>query len=173
MVSMIIFPSLGKAIRDKSLVLYLSFEEGKGDKTEDKSETGVTGSLKNDVKWTKDGKYGNALSFAGADQHVEVPDVPQLDITKEITMEAWIYPLEVQGDSSLYGRRNSANTGADIACNGRREKSKHGFTSVLGMERGISRLLLPKQMNGTMSPGFMMVKRFVNTWTMNSIPNSH
>ncbi len=111
MVSMIIFPSLGEAIKDKSLVLYLSFEENKGDKTEDQSESGLTGSLKNNVKWTKDGQYGNALSFAGADQYVEVPDVPELDITKEITMEAWIYPIEVQGDSSLYGRRNSANQG--------------------------------------------------------------
>ncbi|MBM3237270.1 LamG domain-containing protein [Candidatus Poribacteria bacterium] len=111
MVSMIMFPLLGEAINDNSLVLYLSFEENQGDKTKDQSETGTTGSLKNDVKWTKDGKYGNALSFAGANQYVEVPNVPQLDITKEITMEAWIYPIEVQGDSSLYGRRNSANQG--------------------------------------------------------------
>lgn len=111
MVSIIMFPSLGEAIKDKSLVLYLPFEENQGDKTKDQSESGLVGSLKNDVKWTKDGKYGNALSFAGANQYVEVPNVPQLDITKEITMEAWIYPIEVQGDSSLYGRRNSANTG--------------------------------------------------------------
>ena len=111
MVSIIMFPSLGKAINDKSLVLYLSFEENQGDKTKDQSETGATGTLNNNVKWTKDGKYGNALSFAGSDQYVEVPDIPQLDITKEITMEAWVYPIEVQADSSLYGRRDSANTG--------------------------------------------------------------
>ena len=69
-VSMIMFPLLGEAINDKSLVLYLSFEENQGDKTKDQSETGATGSLKNNVKLTKDGKYGNALSFAGANQYV-------------------------------------------------------------------------------------------------------
>jgi len=111
MVSLFMLPYTGKAIDDKSLVLYLSFEEGKGDTTKDQSGNSFTGSLKNGVKWTKDGKFGNAISFEGANQYVEVPNVPQLDITKEITMEAWIYPVEVQGDSSLYGRRNSANTG--------------------------------------------------------------
>jgi len=37
-----------------------------------------------------DGKYGYALNFDGVDDYVEVPDSDSLDITDEITLEAWV-----------------------------------------------------------------------------------
>lgn len=99
------------AIKDPSLVLYFSFDEGVGDKATDKSGNNHVGALKNGVKWTKDGKQGGALQFDGIDDQVEVPVSPKLDIKKEITLEAWIFPDSAPGDSNLFGRRTAGNTG--------------------------------------------------------------
>lgn len=106
------FASIGDAInKDPALVLYLPFDEGKGDKTVDQSGNKIEGALKNGVEWTKDGKIGNAVSFKGAIAHIEFPEVKVLDITNEITLEGWIFPIAVQGDSNLFGRRTPANQG--------------------------------------------------------------
>ena len=94
---------------DPDLVLYLPFEEGKGDKTVDQSGNKIEGII-NGAEWTNDGKIGKALSFAGF-AHVEFPELPVLDITDAITIEGWILPENVQGDSNLFGRRNAANQG--------------------------------------------------------------
>ena len=40
------------------------------------------------------GKIGDAFSFDGADDYVEAPDSSSLDITTEVTIEAWINPAE-------------------------------------------------------------------------------
>ena len=42
---------------------------------------------------------------------VQVPASDELDITKSITMAAWIFPLEDQNDSNVMGRRTAANKG--------------------------------------------------------------
>ena len=94
---------------DPALVLYLPFEEGQGNTTLDQSGSGLEGQI-NGAEWTRDGRVGNALTFQGA-ANVEVPEVPELDITEGITLQAWVFPLAVQGDSNLFGRRNAANQG--------------------------------------------------------------
>jgi len=38
---------------------------------------------------------GRAMSFDGVDDYVSVPDSDSLDITEEITIEAWVYPTNV------------------------------------------------------------------------------
>jgi hypothetical protein len=53
-------------------------------------ETGVNDGTIYGAAWTT-GRYGNALSFDG-DDYVEVPYNPSLDITDQITLEAWIKP---------------------------------------------------------------------------------
>ncbi|PKP54297.1 MAG: hypothetical protein CVT90_01995, partial [Candidatus Altiarchaeales archaeon HGW-Altiarchaeales-3] len=75
---------------DEGLVAYWSFDEGKGNVLHDLSGKGNDGTIY-EAKWV-DGKYGKALSFDGKDDYVEVPDDDGLDITDEITIEAWINP---------------------------------------------------------------------------------
>lgn len=110
LVLIMMFSTTSKAIEDETLVLYLPFEEGKGEITKDQSQTGLEGSLNNGVKWTEEGKVGNALVFE-RDGYVEIPASDVLNIVNEITMEAWILPDGVQADSDLYGRRTSGNVG--------------------------------------------------------------
>tara|TARA_B100000749_G_scaffold226326_1_gene181870 strand:- start:111 stop:884 length:774 start_codon:yes stop_codon:yes gene_type:complete len=94
----LVLPFVGKAIQgDDSLKLYLPFEEGKGKVAKDKSGNGNDGTLEGETKWI-DGKYGKAISLNGKDSGVTVPDSDSLDTPDEITVEAWIYPLNVNVD---------------------------------------------------------------------------
>lgn len=98
------------ALDDAHLVLYVPFEEGSGAVVKDLSPTKAEGKIVGDVKWTKTGKFGGAAIFGGS-AHVEFPENPALDITKQITMTGWILPIDAPADTSLWGRRTSANRG--------------------------------------------------------------
>lgn len=92
-VSLSIIATVGEAVRDADIVLYLPFDEGKGDTTKDQSDYDNDGILHN-VEWTK-GKYGSSVEFSGeAGGWVEVPDASSLDITEQITLMAWVYPTQ-------------------------------------------------------------------------------
>ena len=83
--------SLSEAIEDDSLVLYMPFEEGSGDATQDLSGKGNHGTLMNGVEWIADGKVGKALSFDGTDDYVSIgAQLNSLDKPK--TYEMWIRP---------------------------------------------------------------------------------
>jgi hypothetical protein len=47
--------------------------------------------------WTSSGRYGKALMFNGSSNWVTVPDVPTLDLTTGMTLEAWVYPTTSSG----------------------------------------------------------------------------
>ena len=97
------------AIDDDSLVLYCPFDEGNGDTVTD-MKSGLVGII-NGPQWTNDGKLNSALEFVNTTDNVEFADEDVLDIIGEITMEAWVFPSEVQADSGIMGRRSAANVG--------------------------------------------------------------
>jgi len=74
----------------RGLVAYWSFDEGSGNIAYDASGNGNHGTLINGPKWTQ-GKIGGALSFDGVNDYVDCGNNPSLDITDEITVEAWVY----------------------------------------------------------------------------------
>jgi len=73
----------------RGLVAYWSFDEGTGNTAYDASGNGNNGTLTNGPKWTK-GKSGSALSFDGSNDYVDCGSDESLDITDEITIEAWV-----------------------------------------------------------------------------------
>ena len=77
------------ALLDDKVVLYLPFDEGKGQVAKDLSKFGNDGEIRN-AKWV-DGKYGFGLEFNGKDAEVRVPDSKSFDLT-EITLEVWYNP---------------------------------------------------------------------------------
>ena len=87
------FSTIGDAVREDELALYLSFDEAKGDTAKDKSEHGNDGTI-HKGKRVK-GKIGQAVELSGeAGGWIEVPDSDSLDITDEITLMCWVYPTE-------------------------------------------------------------------------------
>ena len=69
------------------------FDTGSGTIAYDSSGRDNHGNLYYGPQWTP-GINGTSLIYDGIDDYVEVPDNPSLDIIDEITMEAWMKPLE-------------------------------------------------------------------------------
>ena len=77
------------------LVAAYGFEEGSGSSVSDASGNGNTGTIVG-AAWT-DGKFGKALSFSGTSCLVTINDSASLDLTSEMTLEAWVYPMALGG----------------------------------------------------------------------------
>ncbi len=73
---------------DKSLVLYLPFDEGAGNVTKDASSYGNDGSIVGDAAWVE-GYKGTALEFVTG-SHVTIPEIPEYDISAEVSLMAWV-----------------------------------------------------------------------------------
>ncbi len=75
---------------DKSLVLYLSFDEGKGGEAADGSVHGHDGELIEGPSWV-DGQFGKALEFDGTKgQHVMVPINDTLQLLEQFSIAFWV-----------------------------------------------------------------------------------
>ena len=70
-------------------MMNMPFDEGTGDTANDSSAYGNNGTLISNPVWTT-GQVGTALQFDGNDTYVEVSDDYSMDITDEITLEAWV-----------------------------------------------------------------------------------
>jgi hypothetical protein len=68
-----------------------SFDEGTGSTVSDVTGDGHTATIE-DGEWTTHGKYGSAINFDGhgGDRCVSVPDSPELRLSEEFTLEAWV-----------------------------------------------------------------------------------
>ena len=90
MLFIVISPSHA-ALDDKSLVLYLSFDEGNGNTAKDSSQYGHDGELFKSPSWV-DGQFGGkALEFDGAKgQYVMVPINDTLQLREQFTIAFWV-----------------------------------------------------------------------------------
>lgn len=75
------------------LVAEWTFEEGKGEVAADASGNNNDGALRNNPEWVEDG-IGTALKFDGVDDYVDCGATETLEIKKQISLEAWVYPIE-------------------------------------------------------------------------------
>ncbi len=87
------------------------FDEGTGQKAHDESFNnndgwlgGTSASEASDPTWVA-GKFGGALSFDGSNDYVQAPDASNLDITSDITLQAWINPITTLPDESVLVRK--------------------------------------------------------------------
>ncbi|MFT3863371.1 MAG: LamG domain-containing protein [Solirubrobacterales bacterium] len=68
-----------------------SFDEGEGTTVEDVTGDGHTATIEG-AEWTEHGRYGGAMRFDGEGAVLSVPDSPELDLTEQFTLEAWVRP---------------------------------------------------------------------------------
>ncbi len=73
------------------LVAAYNFDEGTGSSTNDASGNTNTGTLLN-AFWSSSGKNGKAILFNGTSSRIDVNDCNSLDLTTNITLEAWVKP---------------------------------------------------------------------------------
>ncbi|MCK4553039.1 LamG domain-containing protein [Candidatus Pacearchaeota archaeon] len=76
------------------LVLYVSLNETSGDTAADSSGEGNDGTLNGYSRplWNSSGKIGGGYEFDG-DDYVEVSDDSSLNISSQLTLEAWVYTV--------------------------------------------------------------------------------
>jgi hypothetical protein len=72
------------------LIGFWKLDEGSGDIVYDSSIHGNDGTVYG-ATWTTNCHSNSCLSFDGMDDYVEVPDSNSLDITQNLTIEAWVY----------------------------------------------------------------------------------
>ena len=76
---------------DKSLVLYLSFDEGNGKTAKDGSQHGNDGELIADPEWVDGQHGGKALEFDGTkSQYVKVPINDVLQLREKFSIAFWV-----------------------------------------------------------------------------------
>jgi hypothetical protein len=69
---------------------YWSFDQSGGTSVADLSGNENNGTLINGPVWSA-GKFGYGLSFNGVDQYIEIAHSDSLNMTKELTLTAWIH----------------------------------------------------------------------------------
>jgi len=97
--------SIAYAVED-GLVAYWPFNEGAGKTAADVTGNGHDGKFEGAPKWV-DGKFGTALEFDGAGDHVVVADDDALDLTENITLMAWFSPNDVLTSRRLMVKNDS------------------------------------------------------------------
>ena len=75
----------------EGLVAEWTFEEGEGEVVRDTSDNNHNGTLHSGPQWVKEG-IGTALKFDGVDDYVDCGAGAGLDITEQISLEAWVRP---------------------------------------------------------------------------------
>lgn len=103
--------AMGAKLRDDTVVLYLPFDEGKGDEVKDLSKSGKTGVLgskgKKNPEWV-DGKFGKALEFDGETSFVQIDDTPDFSFAGDpgtMTLAAWVKVIKTATDKHDQNRQ--------------------------------------------------------------------
>ncbi len=90
------------------LVAAYAFNEGSGTTTADASGNGHTGTLSG-ATWITTGRSGNALSFNGTSNLVNVADSNLLDLTTGMTLEAWVFPTALSSWRTVILKETSSS----------------------------------------------------------------
>jgi hypothetical protein len=78
------------------LVAAYGFNESNGTVAMDASGSANNGTVSG-AAWTTAGKFGAALAFDGVNDLVTVNDAANLDLTTDLTLEAWVYSTAASG----------------------------------------------------------------------------
>jgi hypothetical protein len=106
-----------------------SFDEGvigtEGGTVEDVSEHEHTATLEGGAGWAK-GKYGGALDIPN-EGCASVPDSPELDLSEEFTVEAWVRPEGGIYEDPVVVKESSGKDAFGIGLGSREEGYAEGF----------------------------------------------
>ena len=88
---------------EKGLVGRWDLDEGEGLVARDKGRSRSTGRI-HGAKWVKQGK-GHALEFDGEDDYVDCGARKRLDLTRALTVSAWVFPTATpSGETAICGK---------------------------------------------------------------------
>src|SRR5262249_36886239 len=86
-----------------------SFNAGSGTTAVDSSGNGLTGTI-HGATWTTGGKYGNALSFNGTNNYVDLGNPSSLKATGSMTWAAWVKATSTPAtDGNIVAKQNATS----------------------------------------------------------------
>jgi hypothetical protein len=102
-----------------------SFDAGTGSIAEDVTGNEHEGTIEG-AEWTERGRFGQALEFDGKEEDcVNVADSPDLRLTEELTVEAWVKPEHGDESGPIFFKEDGSSLGYSLylgyANNGRPE----------------------------------------------------
>ncbi len=97
---------------DKSLVLYLPFDEGAGTTAKDLSSYNNPGTVVGAATWVT-GAKGTALQFVNGSR-VTIPEIPQYDVTAEVSLLAWVKATTVPNWGRVIDKSRYQTSGFDL-----------------------------------------------------------
>ncbi len=97
---------------DKSLVLHLPFDSGAGTVAKDASSYRNDGEIVGDAQWVP-GVSGTALEFVNG-SHVTLTEIPEYDITTELTAMAWVKTTTVPNWARVIDKSQYQTSGFDL-----------------------------------------------------------
>jgi len=92
------------------LVAAYNFNEGSGSTVTDLSGNNLTGTIVG-ATWTTGGKYGNALSFNGTSSYVDLGNPAVLQMTGNMTIEAWVKAAATPADDGQIVAKSDSTSG--------------------------------------------------------------
>ncbi len=100
---------------DKSLILYLPLNEGQGSTAMDASDYQNPGEIIGNAAWLE-GKIGMALEIVN-NSHVVIPEIPEYDVTSEVTLMTWMRTTNVTTWARLIDKSQWQTSGYDLVLN--------------------------------------------------------
>ncbi len=97
---------------DKSLVLYLPFDEGAGVTATDFSSYNNPGTVVGNALWVA-GAKGMALEFVNGSR-VTVPEIPEYDVASEVSLMAWVKATTVPNWARVIDKSQWQTSGFDL-----------------------------------------------------------
>lgn len=98
---------------DDSLILYLPLDEGSGNVVKDESVNGNEGSITGNAKWA-DGYTGKCVELV-AGSYIELPEIPDYDVTDAVSLMAWINTSSVTTWARIIDKSQWQDNGFDLA----------------------------------------------------------
>lgn len=127
------------------LIAHLSLDETSGAVASDSSGNNYPGTLLNGPVWTT-GKMGNALSFDGANDSVDLGDINNLDSLSALTVSYWVKFNDLSNSNQHIVSKRPANGTTGWG-------TQTGSDSLLFLLGGNNTLSVVSTNNGTISAG--------------------
>src|SRR5262245_20412824 len=121
-----------------ALVAAYGFEEGSGTTAVDSSGRGNRGTLAGPAR--RAGKLGQALSFNGAGNLVNVADSNSLDLTNGMTLEAWVYPTAASDsfDTVVLKERGTTSLAYALYAADGAGRPPSTYINIVGSDRSVA-----------------------------------
>jgi len=92
LVAALIVPTAAKCSTSitNGLILHYTFPTNSGGVVIDETGLGHTATVFEDASWSTQGLPGGSCNFDGDEDYIQTPSVPDLQITGDVTISAWI-----------------------------------------------------------------------------------